>query len=72
MVFAHRHNHPGLESASGIILTMVLRSICSGMVGLPQSLPCEKLQSVVAIIPTAPAALARSARSAMTSRPPSQ
>ena len=51
---------------------MVRRFICSGIFGLPQSRPCEKLQSVVAIMPTAPASLARCTRSAIASRPPSQ
>ena len=52
--------------------TVVRRSICSGIFGLPQSRPCEKLQSVVAIRPTAPAARARSTRAAIASLPPSQ
>ncbi len=57
---------------SGLILTMVLRSIFSGIEGLPQSRPCEKLQSVVTMRPTAPADRARSTRAAIASRSPSQ
>ena len=41
---------------------MVRRSICSGILGLPQSRPCENDQSVVTIRPTAPACRARSTR----------
>ena len=41
---------------------IVLRSSCSGIVGLPQSRPWENDQSRVTIRPTAPAALARSMR----------
>ena len=43
--------------------SIVLRSIFSGMEGLPQSRPWENDQSRVAISPTAPAARARSMRS---------
>ena len=51
MVLAHCHSQRGLVSPSGIIRTVVRRSICSGIFGLPQSRPCEKLQSVVTIRP---------------------
>ena len=51
---------------------MVRRFICSGICGLPQSRPCEKLQSVVTMRPTAPASRARCTRAAIASRPPSQ
>ena len=51
---------------------MVGTSIFSGILGLPQSRPWLKLQSVVTISPTAPAALARSTLAAIASRSPSQ
>ena len=41
------------------------RSSCSGIVGLPQSRPCENVQSSVTISPAAPAARARSTRAAI-------
>src|SRR6478752_1452867 len=72
MVLAHCISQRGRVNASGIIVRTVLRSIRSGILGLPQSRPCEKLQSVVTIRPTAPAARARSTRAAMASRLPSQ
>ena len=72
MVLAHCNIQRGRVSPSGIILTVVRRSIFSGIFGLPQSRPCEKLQSVVTISPTAPAARARSTLAAIASRPPSQ
>ena len=72
MVLAHCSNQLGRVNPSGIIRTVVRRSISSGIIGLPQSRPWEKLQSVVTMIPTAPAALARSTRAAIASRPPSQ
>ena len=61
-----------MSTPSGIIRTVVRRFISSGILGLPQSRPCEKLQSVVTIRPTAPASRARSTRAAIASRPPSQ
>src|SRR5215213_11307723 len=72
MVLAHCRSQPGLVSPSGSIRTVVRRFMGSGIFGLPQSRPCAKLQSVVAIKPTAPAALARSTRAAIASLPPSQ
>lgn len=51
---------------------MALRSILSGIAGLPQSRPLEKDQSVVMIKPTAPARRARSIRPTSLSRPPVQ
>lgn len=49
------HSQRGLKAASGDNRRIVRRFICSGILGLPQSRPCEKLQSVVTIKPTAPA-----------------
>ena len=72
MVLAHCRSQRGRVRPSGSIRTVVRRSMCSGIFGLPQSRPCEKLQSVVTIRPTAPAARARSTRAAIASRPPSQ
>ncbi len=72
MVFAHVRNHRVLTAASGDSRKTVRRFIFSGIFGLPQSRPCEKDQSVVTIMPTAPAARARSTRSANAFRPPSQ
>ena len=72
MVLAQCQSQRGLVSPSGSIRTVVRRFICSGIFGLPQSRPCEKLQSVVTIRPTAPASRARSTRAAIASRPPSQ
>ena len=57
---------------SGANRSMALRSIFSGIVGLPQSRPLENDQSVVMIRPTAPAARARSIRATSLSRPPVQ
>ena len=57
---------------SGTYLISVLRSIFSGMAGLPQSRPWENDQSRVTIRPLAPAFLARSARAARVSRSPTQ
>ena len=71
-VLANSRNQRGRTIPCGDILIAVSMFIFSGILGLPQSRPCEKLQSVVAINPTAPAARARSARSAIASRPPSQ
>ena len=48
------------------------RSIFSGIFGLPQSRLWENVQSSVTIIPTAPAARARSIRAAICSREPHQ
>ena len=62
----------GWARASGAKRSIALRSTVSGMVGLPQSRPCEKDQSRVAMRPTAPAARARSTRSAIWSRVPIQ
>ena len=58
--------------ASGESRRMVRRFISSGIFGLPQSRPWENVQSVVTIRPAAPARRARSTRSAIASRPPSQ
>src|SRR4029077_8673118 len=58
MVLAHWYTHLGRVSPSGSIRTVVRRSISSGILGLPQSRPCEKLQWVVTMRPTAPAARA--------------
>ncbi|SKS20399.1 Uncharacterised protein [Mycobacteroides abscessus subsp. abscessus] len=66
------HSQLGLVTTSGANRIIDRRSIFSGMAGLPQSRPCEKLQSRVAIRPTAPASLARWMRCATSSRPPSQ
>ena len=71
-VLANDQNHRGWVRASGANLSMVRRFIDSGMAGLPQSRPCENDQSSVAMSPTAPAARARSARAAMSSREPIQ
>ena len=71
-VFAHCQSQPGLVRPVGSIRTVVRRFISSGIFGLPQSRPWEKLQSVVRIKPTAPASRARWARLAMASRSPSQ
>src|SRR5258705_13953584 len=72
MVLAHCQSHRGRVNPWGIVRTVVRRFISSGILGLPQSRPCEKLQSVVTIRPPAPAFLARSTLAAIASRPPSQ
>ena len=64
--------NPSLVRPVGSIRTVVRRFISSGIFGLPQSRPWEKLQSVVRIKPTATASRARWARLAMASRSPSQ
>ena len=66
------YSHRGRTIASGDNRRVVNRFMFSGIEGLPQSRPCENVQSVVTISPAAPAARARSTRSAMASRPPSQ
>ena len=66
------HIQRGLVITSGAIRIIVLRSIFSGISGLPQSRPMENDQSRVAIRPLAPAARARSMRWIMTSRLPVQ
>ena len=71
-VRAKESNQRGWARASGAKRTMARRSTVSGMVGLPQSRPCEKDQSKVAMRPTAPAARARSTRAAIWSRVPIQ
>ncbi|GAB4623314.1 hypothetical protein MOKP43_21710 [Mycobacterium avium subsp. hominissuis] len=71
-VLPNFHSQRGLNTASGDNRRMVRRFISSGILGLPQSRPCENDQSVVTISPTAPACRARSTRSAIASRPPSQ
>ena len=62
----------GRASASGANRSAALRSIRSGMTGLPQSRPMENDQSRVAISPTAPAARARSSRCTSWSLLPDQ
>ena len=71
-VRANESNQAGWASASGAKRSIAFRSTVSGMVGLPQSRPCENDQSSVAMRPTAPAARARSTRSAIWSRVPIQ
>ena len=71
-VLANDQNHRGLARASGAKRSIARRFTVSGMVGLPQSRPCEKDQSRVAMSPTAPAARARSMRAAIWSRVPIQ
>ncbi|CAB4622271.1 unannotated protein [freshwater metagenome] len=71
-VLRYANSHLGFESACGESLIIVLRSSFSGIQGLPQSRPFEKVQSSVRMMPLAPAALARSRRCTMTSRPPLQ
>ena len=71
-VRANSRNQRGRLRTSGANRRAVLTSICSGMTGLPQSRPFEKDQSNVAIRPTAPAALARSRRSDISSLSPTQ
>ena len=62
----------GRRSPSGANLIIDLRSIRSGISGLPQSRPIENDQSRVAIRPTAPALAARSIRCCIASRLPVQ
>ncbi len=69
---AYRASQRGRTIASGACRIIVRRSIRCGIVGLPQSRACEKVQSVVTISPTAPAARARSTRARIRSRPPDQ
>ena len=67
-----RRPQRGRVTPSGMYLISVLRSIFSGMAGLPQSRPWENDQSRVTMSPLAPAFLARSARAARVSRSPTQ
>ena len=71
-VLAKERNQAGLARASGAKRAIARRFTVSGMVGLPQSRPCEKDQSRVAMSPTAPAARARSTRARIWSRVPIQ
>jgi hypothetical protein len=50
----------------------VAKSIAEGTFGLPQSRLCTNDQSSVTMIPTAPAARARSMRATIESRSPAQ
>ena len=59
---AQRYSQRGRRSTSGASRAIVRRSSCSGMDGLPQSRPCENVQSSVRMRPAAPAARARSTR----------
>ena len=69
---AYASSQCGRMIVSGANDSIVLRSSESGIVGLPQSRPCENCQSSVTINPATPAALARSSRSQIRSRVPHQ
>ena len=71
-VFANDHNHFGRTITSGASLNIALRSIFSGIHGLPQSRPLENDQSSVTMRPFAPAARARSMRCTSVSLSPHQ
>lgn len=71
-VFANSHSHFGRVMPSGANWNIALRSIFSGIDGLPQSRPLENDQSSVMIRPVAPAARARSMRWSSVSRSPTQ
>ena len=62
----------GRVTTPGASRIFVMKSIFSGISGLPQSRPIENDQSNVAINPTAPAVLARCIRCTITSRSPVQ
>ncbi len=70
VVLANFHNHLGRVIAFRD--TQMAQVHLFGDLGLPQSRPCENVQSVVTTRPTAPACRARSTRSASASRPPRQ
>src|SRR5579863_1585547 len=71
-VLAYDQNQRGRVTTSGASFTTALRSILSGIHGLPQSRPLAKDQSSVRMIPLAPASRARTRRSSMVSRSPDQ